>query len=719
MEGQTAFCDACYSIASEIDSYYQILKASFANGGQLSDLPKGLKADKNISLGTWKDLRSRLECSSCQDIARKLVHDGNEPLAHTDLIFTADRHQGLWIAGASWLDQVYLHLWRLECSNRAHEVGRLFNSQQIDIDLLRKWIHCCHASHGERCHNVEIQMPLHQIYLIDVEEGCLVPAKIDTRYIALSYVWGDSETVQTTKSNLMDLKKPRSIDASVSSLKIASTIKDALRLVSLLGERYLWVDCLCIVQDDLDTKQVCLNAMGSIYSNAIFTIVAADWRNAEHGLRGLGHGSEARASSCDVVRFPYKTDVIVHRPQAWYSRGSPWGSRAWTFQEALFSRRILTFNGMISWFCRTAFWQEHVNSPTEDVEYAVTHEPHRLSLHLAAQNPIWPDLERWANMVEEYNKRKLTFDKDVIDAFAGATSVFSSRFSGGILWGIPEMFFDHCIVWRSVKVLRRRAYNHALSEHAFPSWSWVAWEGDIVLVGAPLILDNDPRIDKQSIKIQPLARWYKSREPASSLSPVQNVYCDLQLNHDKSKPKQLPTGWNRRQYPDGTLYYVHKTVPSIRFRYPIPLVDENASLLFNENGRYLHFRSQRATLFLGRGIEDIRDNWTTFLACLVDSEGNWAGTIRLNIPRSDAFSKEQSCELIVLSLATAVNSGDYLGILDEWNIPERPRDSEFYQFYYVMWVEWERGIAYRKAVGTVYKPVWERQVRDDLDVILG
>ena len=152
----------------------------------------------------------------------------------------------------------------------------------------------------------------------------------------------------------MYFQRPGSIDVSFSKLKFGKTIEDALRLVSLLGERYLWVDCLCIVQDDLDTKQDFLNAMGSKYSNAYFTIVAADGHHADHGLRGLGHGSQARSVSCDIVRFPSGTDIIAHRPRTWYAEDSPWKLRAWTFQEALFSRRILIFNGMVSWFCRAA-----------------------------------------------------------------------------------------------------------------------------------------------------------------------------------------------------------------------------------------------------------------------------------------------------------------------------------------------------------------------------
>ena len=193
----------------------------------------------------------------------------------------------------------------------------------------------------------------------------------------------------------------------------------------------------------------------------------------------------------------------------------------------------------------------------------------------------------------------------------------------------------------------------------------------------------------------------------------------MQQTYDKAPLDQVPTGWTQGPYADGTFYYTQNSVSTVRFRCLIPLESDDAKPLFDDNGRHLHLKSQRANLFLGRELEDIRDNWTTCPACLVDNEGNWAGTIRLNMSRSDSLPKGQPCELIALSLATAVNSGDYLGVLDEWNMPGRPHDSEFYQFYYVMWIEWEKGIAYRKAIGTVYKPIWEDQVREDVDVVLG
>lgn len=649
---------------------------------------------------------------------RKLVKDGIKLSVPYELEFVFDQHQGLYISPEPWLEKRLLKLWRLESPTMAHEVGGIFDPQQIDIGLLRQWIDRCLTLHGNGCNRSELAIPLREIFLIDVEEGCLTSMGVGTQYVALSYVWGHCETLKLTKSNLMHLKRSRSIDAYIANTQLTNTVRDAMRLISLLGEKYLWVDCLCIVQDELDTKQLYLNSMASIYANAYFTIVAADGQSADHGLRGIGQSSYTRTVSCDIFRFPCGIDMVTHRPLA-PCEDSPWATRAWTFQEALFSRRILIFNGTVSWYCRTALWREYVRSPAEDTSYTIPHDQHYGGSHLVASIPTWPDLDRWADMVEEFNKRKLTFDEDVVNAFSGAASVFNNWFSGGMLWGIPEMFLDHCIIWRPRKVLRRRAIGHLLSENPFPSWSWVGWEGDLGLIGAPLTLDNHPRSDDQTINIQPLVRWFKSGKPSSPLSPVKNTYTYLQQTYGRTLSQRLPTGWSQGEYADEILYYTHKSVPTVRFRFPIPLANKDTNPLFDDNGRYLHFRCQRATLFVGPETEQMFDDWTACLACLEDIEGNWAGTIRLNIPKCDSSLKGQPCELIALSLAMADNEGDYLGILDEWRMPERPKDSEFYLFYYVMWIEWENTMAFRKAVGTVYKPVWENQVREDIDVVLG
>ena len=311
-----------------------------------------------VTLGSLEQLMGRNDCTSCQDIVNKLTRDGSQPPSHSDLVFKSNM-QGLFIKLAEWHEPDLLKLRRIEASNKPpYEVGRAFDSQQVDMTLLRKWIGCCQASHGVKCLSSDLPPPLHHISLVDVEAGCLVHVTADSRYIALSYVWGSAATPQATKSNLTNLKRPGSIKAEGGALKIPNTIRDALRLVSLLGERYLWVDIFCIVQDDGETKQRSINSMASIYANAYFTIIAADGKDLNHGLRGIGGNAKPRNVNCDIIRFHDGEEMIAHRPQPLDLGDTVWGSRGWTYQEGLFSRRVLIFNGLVSWICRRSVWQK-------------------------------------------------------------------------------------------------------------------------------------------------------------------------------------------------------------------------------------------------------------------------------------------------------------------------------------------------------------------------
>ncbi len=59
--------------------------------------------------------------------------------------------------------------------------------------------------------------------------------------------------------------------------------------------------------------------------------------------------------------------------------------------------------------------------------------------------------------------------------------------------------------------------------------------------------------------------------------------------------------------------------------------------------------------------------------------------------------------------------------INEWTMEERPKSPKGnkYEFYNVLWVEWEEGIAYRKGCGRVMKSAWEAQNLEWIDLTLG
>lgn len=66
------------------------------------------------------------------------------------------------------------------------------------------------------------------------------------------------------------------------------------------------------------------------------------------------------------------------------------------------------------------------------------------------QPKSWPDLCAYFRLLAKYNIRHLTFDCDILPAFAGISNTLRPSFPGGFLFGMPEIFLDIALLWRPV-----------------------------------------------------------------------------------------------------------------------------------------------------------------------------------------------------------------------------------------------------------------------------
>jgi hypothetical protein len=112
--------------------------------------------------------------------------------------------------------------------------------------------------------------------------------------LALSYVWGVGSSLETTKANINMLQEEGVFKRPEVSEQIPRTIWHAIGLTAMLSLRFLWVDRLCICQDEEQIKISQISAMGGIYGNALVTILATAARNANDEIRGLQVTSEPR-----------------------------------------------------------------------------------------------------------------------------------------------------------------------------------------------------------------------------------------------------------------------------------------------------------------------------------------------------------------------------------------------------------------------------------------
>lgn len=144
--------------------------------------------------------------------------------------------------------------------------------------------------------------------------------------------------------NTEQLKLPGSLRSANTVPSIPTVLADAMELIIHLGERYLWADCLCIVQNDHAQKHVLIQQMDRIYNDAFTSIVAVTGEDAASGLPGV----------CQSPRTPHLlAGFFGHHFVATLEKDrnsleqvldtSGYDSRAWIFQERLLSRRCLYF----------------------------------------------------------------------------------------------------------------------------------------------------------------------------------------------------------------------------------------------------------------------------------------------------------------------------------------------------------------------------------------
>jgi hypothetical protein len=128
----------------------------------------------------------------------------------------------------------------------ADDIPLELNCDEVYIKI-QSWILDCEASHPGCRQDNKTPAPKRLIDLTRLKEGHVVLVenlKKCVPYIALSHCWGSGQHLTTTKATLKDRKKKIYLD------HVPRTFQDAFTVASRLEVRYIWVDSLCIIQDD-------------------------------------------------------------------------------------------------------------------------------------------------------------------------------------------------------------------------------------------------------------------------------------------------------------------------------------------------------------------------------------------------------------------------------------------------------------------------------------
>ena len=314
--------------------------------------------------------------------------------------------------------------------------------------------------------------------LIDVQNECVIPVSgpQGCRYLALSYVWGGDQKFKNLKARDEVLRQPGSLSGSD---KLPKTIADAMYFAKAVGERFLWVDSLCIVQDD-ENKMVQIQAMDRIYGCAVVTIVAAYGTNAHAGLPGVRAESGER----------WKQHVVSVRGMQFANRqivlsdlggSKTWYQRAWTYQEEVLSLRTIRFGRDGAFFeCEDGLTAEDIVPPQRDRQVQPTIRALGVpGLRNIQLKETLPNRELYGLLVMFYSTKQISFQNDALNAFTGIVNMMQPSFRRPFLYGLPSSEPEYAVLWHPQRQLDRRL-DDATSEPVFPTWSWVGWKGNVL-----------------------------------------------------------------------------------------------------------------------------------------------------------------------------------------------------------------------------------------------
>jgi len=333
-----------------------------------------------------------------------------------------------------------------------------------------------------------------------VSDGLCAP------YVALSYCWGPSQaTFKTTRASLAERL------SGIPWTSLPRTFQDTVAFCWELGVRYLWIDALCIVQDDpVDWEREAVN-MQSVYSNSFLTVAATRcpdnntslfsdrWTTLR--LPGLGPLS----AGTTAVQLDYQNQTIHVRPSLHlahdrfiqmdnakeHAADAPLLTRAWAYQERLLPPRCLHFHSEeLVWECSTGMRCECAALDDPRIRWVEDHpqddvgcfEPSKAWLKSCLTGVIdgQPPLSRrrftWFDIVSEFSQLELTYEKDRLPAVAGLAARLSRPVLGRYLAGIWEGDIAAGLLWKTASPPSRQQ-GARRSRLKAPSWSWASIPG--------------------------------------------------------------------------------------------------------------------------------------------------------------------------------------------------------------------------------------------------
>lgn len=352
------------------------------------------------------------------------------------------------------------------------------------LELARSWFRECYSSHSECQQNETSYMPTRLIEIIRRGESWCLGLRETKKgkkapYAALSYCWGGDQPLKTTRKRL-----PSWQDAIPYNI-LPKTVQDAVVMSNELGIPFLWIDSLCVVQDDPADMAREISQMPRIYDNASVTIAASRARSVGEGFLQTRKITD---SPNLVFELPYRGSngesgsVILFRVID-MEGGEPLDNRAWALQERHLSSRVLEYGTrQTRWNCPHVTDQPgYSDGWTIEAEYSTTRRKPLYYNTLSpdtAKTTDWSSamglfgrgdlIDVWHSLINAYTHHDLAIANDRILAISGIAEKYGNLFRDDYLAGLWRSEFPSQLLWNSICTGTRHRRPQVFQG---PSWS--------------------------------------------------------------------------------------------------------------------------------------------------------------------------------------------------------------------------------------------------------
>lgn len=300
-------------------------------------------------------------------------------------------------------------------------------------------------------------------------------------WACLSYCWGSQEPrLELTTKALAGFK------AGIPELSLPPLFIDAVTVCRWFGIEYLWIDALCIIQnDERDWRQQAAQ-MARIYAKSALTIAAEDALDPSTPmLRSVYHRPPwalVQESTDRSISDLCVSDTYVRRRGCEDLQKGRLQLRAWTLQEVELASFVVRFRSeCIEWYTPKEHRYSHTFArPEEDskISWRSCNPLHYSSI-------IGSHFGTWFDVVSGYSHRFITRSSDRLPALAALAESWSKQWNpasadcgqtGRYILGIWENSLPRGLLWqRSRDCMETRSVLRIESPSTHrPTWTWAS-----------------------------------------------------------------------------------------------------------------------------------------------------------------------------------------------------------------------------------------------------